>query len=95
VQLAASHPQDIELDLSNVASSSQSPSADEAEKIAQVIAVAIKKYEQEYHAKLNERYTELSEKAFKAMRRQLPVTKQKLDWDKVRCASSELAESAR
>lgn len=47
--------------------------------IAKEIAAGEKKYQEE----LNRSFTSLSEGAFKALRRQLPVTRQKIEWDKV------------
>jgi capping protein alpha len=47
--------------------------------IAKEIAAAEKKYQEE----LNRGFTTLSEGAFKGLRRQLPVTRQKIEWDKV------------
>ncbi|KAI2463732.1 2-oxoisovalerate dehydrogenase beta subunit [Annulohypoxylon bovei var. microspora] len=47
--------------------------------IAKEIAAAEKKYQEE----LNRGFTSLSEGAFKGLRRQLPVTRQKIEWDKV------------
>jgi capping protein alpha len=47
--------------------------------IAKEIATSEKKYQEE----LNRSFTSLSEGAFKALRRQLPVTRQKIEWDKV------------
>ena len=47
--------------------------------VSKEIAVAEKKYQEE----LNRSFTSLSEGAFKALRRQLPVTRQKIEWDKV------------
>lgn len=47
--------------------------------IAREIASAEKKYQEE----LNRGFTSLSEGAFKGLRRQLPVTRQKIEWDKV------------
>ncbi|KAK4185550.1 F-actin-capping protein subunit alpha [Podospora australis] len=47
--------------------------------IAKEISAAEKKYQEE----LNRSFTSLSEGAFKALRRQLPVTRQKVEWDKV------------
>ncbi|KAK8084967.1 F-actin capping protein- alpha subunit [Apiospora hydei] len=39
--------------------------------------------EKKYQDELNKGFTSLSEGAFKALRRQLPVTRQKIEWDKV------------
>jgi len=47
--------------------------------IAREISSAEKKYQEE----LNRSFTNLSEGAFKALRRQLPVTRQKIEWEKV------------
>lgn len=47
--------------------------------IAKEISVGERKYQEE----LNRSFTSLSEGAFKALRRQLPVTRQKIEWDKV------------
>jgi len=47
--------------------------------IVKEVASAEKKYQEE----LNRGFTSLSEGAFKGLRRQLPVTRQKIEWDKV------------
>ncbi|RYO98803.1 hypothetical protein DL764_006991 [Monosporascus ibericus] len=47
--------------------------------IVKEIGAAEKKYQEE----LNRGFTSLSEGAFKGLRRQLPVTRQKIEWDKV------------
>lgn len=47
--------------------------------IAKEIAAAEKKYQED----LNKGFVSLSEGAFKGLRRQLPVTRQKIEWDKV------------
>ncbi|KAI1498100.1 subunits of heterodimeric actin filament capping protein Capz [Biscogniauxia marginata] len=47
--------------------------------ISKEISVSEKKYQEE----LNRGFTSLSEGAFKGLRRQLPVTRQKIEWDKV------------
>ncbi|KAJ2899142.1 putative f-actin-capping protein subunit alpha protein [Zalerion maritima] len=53
--------------------------SDTGSGIAREIATAEKKYQEE----LNRGFTSLSEGAFKGLRRQLPVTRQKIEWDKV------------
>jgi capping protein (actin filament) muscle Z-line, alpha len=57
---------------------STSSSASGAE-IVKAIAAAERKYQEE----LNRGFTNLSEGAFKSLRRQLPVTRQKIEWSKV------------
>lgn len=47
--------------------------------IAKEISTSEKKYQEE----LNKGFVSLSEGAFKGLRRQLPVTRQKIEWDKV------------
>ncbi|TWU77690.1 F-actin-capping protein subunit alpha [Metarhizium rileyi] len=47
--------------------------------IAKEISATEKKYQEE----LNRSFVSLSEGAFKGLRRQLPVTRQKIEWDKV------------
>jgi capping protein alpha len=50
-----------------------------ATSIIKEIAVAEKKYQEE----VNRGFNNLSEGAFKGLRRQLPVTRQKIEWDKI------------
>jgi len=50
-----------------------------ASAIAREISVAEKKYQEE----LNRGFGSLSEGAFKGLRRQLPITRQKIEWDKI------------
>lgn len=58
---------------------SGSASAGTGAGIVKEIAASEKKYQDE----LNRGFTSLSEGAFKGLRRQLPVTRQKIEWDKV------------
>lgn len=50
-----------------------------AAEVVKAIAVAERKYQEE----LNRGFAGLSEGAFKGLRRQLPVTRQKVEWEKV------------
>lgn len=50
-----------------------------AADIIKTIAGLEKKYQEE----LNKAFGALSEGAFKSLRRQLPVTRQKINWDKI------------
>lgn len=54
-------------------------SSESASTIVREIAVAEKKYQEE----LNKGFNNLSEGAFKGLRRQLPITRQKIEWDKI------------
>lgn len=64
--------------LTNKAVSASLPSGTGA-GIGKEISASEKKYQEE----LNRSFTSLSEGAFKALRRQLPITRQKIEWDKV------------
>lgn len=50
-----------------------------AAEVMKQIAATEKRYQEE----LNRGFTALSEGSFKALRRQLPVTRQKVEWEKV------------
>lgn len=56
-----------------------SVSSASASVITREIATAEKKYQEE----LNKGFNNLSEGAFKGLRRQLPITRQKIEWDKI------------
>lgn len=58
---------------------SASISSGSASTIVREITVAEKKYQEE----LNKGFNNLSEGAFKGLRRQLPITRQKIEWDKI------------
>lgn len=47
------------------------------------IAKEISSTERKYQEELNKGFVNLSEGAFKGLRRQLPVTRQKIEWDRV------------
>lgn len=50
-----------------------------ASEIVRQIATAEKKYQED----LNKAFGSLSEGAFKSLRRQLPITRQKIEWEKI------------
>jgi hypothetical protein len=56
-----------------------SVSSASASAIVREIATAEKKYQEE----VNKGFNNLSEGAFKGLRRQLPITRQKIEWDKI------------
>ena len=62
---------------STISALSPSPSASK-------ILALIGDEEGSYQKSLNDAYAEMGEKMFKGLRRALPLTRQKLDWDKVR-----------
>jgi capping protein alpha len=55
-------------------------------KTASDIVKKIKETEHEYQQALNESYVQLGDSTFKGLRRALPVTRNKLDWNKVNCS---------
>ncbi|WVQ69887.1 uncharacterized protein L199_008110 [Kwoniella botswanensis] len=73
VQLATKHSASFPLPTEEVGGQS----------IASQIVTTISKIETAYHLELNDVYGELGDKAFRALRRALPVTRQKMDWEKV------------
>ncbi|THV05216.1 F-actin capping protein, alpha subunit [Dendrothele bispora CBS 962.96] len=75
VQLSTNHTISITLPSAVVTS----PPSSAALKILALIETE----EGKYQTSLNDTYHEMSEKTFKGLRRALPMTRQKLDWDKV------------
>jgi capping protein alpha len=75
VQLATTHDVSLALPTAVVTSS---PAA-----AASKILALIEDEEGTYQTSLNTTYHEMGEKTFKGLRRALPLTRQKLDWDKV------------
>jgi len=51
---------------------------------AEAITKQIIKAEQEYHATLENSYTTMGETTFKALKRALPITKEKIKWEAIR-----------
>jgi len=58
---------------------SESLNGGTAADIVKTIALTERKYQEE----MNKAFTTLNEGAFKNLRRQLPITRQKIDWDKI------------
>lgn len=80
VQLATTHDVSLSLPTAVVTSS---PSA-----AASKILALIEDEEGKYQTSLNDTYHEMGEKTFKGLRRALPLTRQKIDWDKVSCINA-------
>ncbi|EIM81662.1 F-actin capping protein alpha subunit [Stereum hirsutum FP-91666 SS1] len=75
VQLETQHTASISLP-PTISSSSPGPSASK-------ILALIEDEESKYQTALNNTYQDMGEKTFKGLRRALPLTRQKIDWDKV------------
>jgi len=75
VQLSTTHNIQFRLPPAIVASSPTSS--------ASKILALVGQEDDEYQKSLNDSYREMGEKTFKGLRRALPMTRQKLDWDKV------------
>jgi capping protein alpha len=72
----------IQLNSDKTVTATIAPGADKKlviDKLVKQIADA----DNEYQRSLNETYADLSETTFKGLRRALPVTKTKIDWDKI------------
>jgi len=52
--------------------------------VAKGAVAAIKKAEASYHAALEASYATMGDTTYKALRRALPITRQKIDWQKIR-----------
>ncbi|KAJ6619516.1 F-actin-capping protein subunit alpha [Mycena sp. CBHHK59/15] len=75
VQLSTTHTISLPLPAAIVTSSPSSSSSK--------ILALIEDEEGKYQTSLNDTYQEMGEKTFKGLRRALPLTRQKIDWDKV------------
>ena len=85
VQLSTTHT--VSLDLPSTIS------VDNAAQSASKILALIETEEGKYQTSLNEAYQDMGEKTFKGLRRALPMTRAKLDWDRV-CSSSWICGSS-
>ncbi|KAF7308693.1 Capping protein [Mycena chlorophos] len=75
VQLSTTH--DVSLSLPAAITTAAPPQA------ATKILALIEDEEGRYQMSLNDTYQEMGEKTFKSLRRALPLTRQKIDWDRV------------
>lgn len=68
----------VSFELPQAVASASAPSA------SSKILALIEDEEGKYQISLGDTYQEMKEKTFKGLRRALPLTRQKLDWDRVR-----------
>jgi len=55
----------------------------DARGVAEATAKAIEKCEQDFHSKLENSYNTMGDTTFKALRRVLPITRSKIDWQNI------------
>ncbi|KAL9538708.1 hypothetical protein MBANPS3_010730 [Mucor bainieri] len=53
------------------------------EQLAKSIIKEISTFDRQYHSSMNESYNDLAENTFKGLRRALPMTRNKMDWNKI------------
>ena len=66
--------------------------AENAASSASKVSALIEAEETKYQTSLNEAYQEMGDKTFKGLRRALPMTRAKLDWDRVSTLRCELSD---
>ncbi|CAG8795115.1 23103_t:CDS:2, partial [Dentiscutata erythropus] len=73
----------VQLNASKEVEITASPNSEEPADKAKAYTKSITNAENEFQSSLNESYIDLSENTFKGLRRALPLTRHKLDWDKI------------
>lgn len=51
--------------------------------MARLLVKDISTFDKQYHSSMNESYGDLAENTFKGLRRALPMTRNKMDWNKI------------
>ncbi|KAI8150306.1 capping protein muscle Z-line, alpha 2 [Fennellomyces sp. T-0311] len=57
--------------------------SEDVEKVGAAVAKEIATFDKRHHSSINNSYGELAENTFKGLRRALPLTRNKLDWNKI------------
>ncbi|KAJ8660416.1 hypothetical protein O0I10_003874 [Lichtheimia ornata] len=57
--------------------------SEDHDKVAKALAKEMATLDKKYHQSLNDSYGDLAENTFKGLRRALPLTRNKLDWNKI------------
>lgn len=62
---------------------SQISKNDDNQQLAKALVKEIANFDKKYHSAMNESYGDLAENTFKGLRRALPMTRNKMDWNKI------------
>ncbi|KAJ2652703.1 F-actin-capping protein subunit alpha [Coemansia sp. RSA 1250] len=73
----------VQLDTQTDFSADISQQDGEDEQVAEQVAKVIKEYEAQFQQSIGNGYRQLSERTFKGLRRMLPLTRSKVDWEKL------------
>lgn len=84
VNIAVHYYEDGNVQLSTSWKKNAEVKANDAKSIAESVAKLISKLEQDYQSSVENSYNTMGETTFKALRRVLPITRQRIDWQKIR-----------